>query len=170
MVGDQDTSKQRAWTLMSGFTLVELIVTLIVVGILAAFVAPRFFGTHGFEEGGFYDETISVLRYAQKAAIAQRRLVCVNFTAKTVALRIAKSFGATDCNGVNGIDMVGPNGNLYAVDASADTKYRNADINFSPVPTALTFDPLGRPSAAATIQVAGFTKTITVEVETGYVH
>lgn len=155
---------------MSGFTLVELVVTLIIIGILAAFVAPRFFGTHGFEERGFYAETLSALRYAQKSALAQRRLVCVAFTDKTISLRIATNFGAANCSGANGVDLVGPDGHAYAVDANADTKYRNADIKFSPVPGALTFDAQGRPGAAATVQVAGFSQAITVEAETGYVH
>lgn len=151
----------------AGFTLVELVATLVVVGILAAFVAPRFLGGHGFEERGFYDETLSVLRYAQKSAVAQRRLVCVAFTAKTVTLTIASANPAANCN----TDLTSPNGSApYIVDASAVSKYGNADVKFSPVPATLTFDPLGKPGAAATIQISGFPQAITVEAETGYVH
>lgn len=150
----------------AGFTLVELVVTLIIVGVLAAFVAPRFFGTHGFEERGFHDETLSALRYAQKAAIAQRRQVCAEFPDdKTVRLRIATANpGACNAN------LAGPDGTPYVVDATADTKYRNADVKFSAVPATITFDPLGRPNAASTISVANLTALITVEAETGYVH
>jgi MSHA pilin protein MshC len=151
----------------AGFTLVELVVTLIIVGVLAAFVAPRFFGTHGFEERGFHDETLSALRYAQKAAIAQRRLVCVGFTIQTVTLSIASANPAAACN----TPLNGPDGKPVAVDATADTKYRNANVRFAALPAALTFDPLGRPtSGAASIQVAGLARTIKVEAETGYVH
>ncbi|MDP2826999.1 MAG: prepilin-type N-terminal cleavage/methylation domain-containing protein [Sulfuricellaceae bacterium] len=152
----------------AGFTLVELVVTLVMIGILAAFAAPRFFGTHGFEERGFYDETLSALRYAQKAAIAQRRLVCVEFPdAKTVRLRIASANPAAACN----TDLTGPDGKTpYTIDATADTKYRNADVKFSPVPATIYFDPLGKPGAGATINVANFASPIKVEAETGYVH
>jgi MSHA pilin protein MshC len=152
---------------MTGFTLIELIVTLIMIGILAAVAAPRFFGTHGFEERGFHDEVLFALRFAQKAAVAQRRLVCVQFPdVKTVTLRISAAYPAAACD----TDLAGPDGTTpYTIDATANTKYRNADVQFSPVPATVSFDPLGRPGAAATIFVANFPAAITVAAETGYV-
>jgi len=65
----------RASTLnrLAGFTLVELIVTMVIVGVLAAVVMPRFMGREGFESRGFFDQAQSVVRYAQKTAIAQHR-------------------------------------------------------------------------------------------------
>ena len=160
-------SKTPGLTWVAGFTLIELIVVMVLISILAVFVAPRFLGGHGFEARGFYDETQSALRYAQKAAIAQRRLVCVAFTAKTVTLTIASANPAVGCN----INLSGPDGSTpYTINASNVTKYGSVDVKFSPVPAALSFDPLGKPSAGATIVVNGFSPAITVETETGYVH
>lgn len=160
-----------------GVTMVELVVTLIIVGILAAFVVPRFFGTHGFEERGLYDETLAALRYAQKTAVASRRLVCVNLTAQTVGLRIAATNPATtaNCSGAADLDLTGPDGTTpYKIDTTVEgtTKYRNATVKFKngAFPSTLTFDPLGKPNAGTTIEVENFAANIRVEAETGYVH
>src|SRR6267378_3108375 len=66
-----------------GFTLPELVMTIVVVGILAVMAAPRFVSWTGFASRGFYDEAQGVVRLAQKTAIAWRRtiFVCVSATA-----------------------------------------------------------------------------------------
>ena len=69
----------------------ELIVILVIVGILAVTAIPRFFDSKIFESRGFHDETQSLLRYAQKAAVAQRRTVCVAVSATGVALTISNT-------------------------------------------------------------------------------
>ena len=48
-----------------GFTLVELIMTMIVIGILGAVAAPRFFNTNVFQSRGFADQAQATLRYAR---------------------------------------------------------------------------------------------------------
>ena len=139
-----------------GFTLIELTVTMVIVVVLAATIAPRFYDIDVFQTRGFADQVQATLRYAQKAAIAQRRYVCAAFTASPD--RLALTVGATSVCG-NALNL--PTGNINYIDAPSG-------VSFSMTPASVVFDTLGRPDAAASAIVG--TTTITVEAETGYVH
>ena len=54
----------------SGVTLVELVLVLVVIGIVAAFAAPRFFDDRTFLQRGYYEELVAGLSYAQRLAVA----------------------------------------------------------------------------------------------------
>jgi len=64
-----------------GFTLIELITCIIIMGILSAMVAPQFFNGAPFSERGYADELAYAMRYAQKIAIATQCPVAVTSTA-----------------------------------------------------------------------------------------
>lgn len=154
----------------SGFTLIELVVTMMVVAIVSFTAIARFSGTDTFDRREFYDETLAVLRYAQKLAIAQRRHVCVTFSSTTVRLKTATVSGvAADCLIA---ELISPAG----VTPFRVTARGAASFVMSPVPPInFYFDALGVPGgiggASQTIQVSGLSGfSITVERETGYVH
>jgi MSHA pilin protein MshC len=55
---------------MRGYTVVELVVVIVILGVIAAIAGPRFFGTRTFAERGYADEVAAAMRYAQKIAVA----------------------------------------------------------------------------------------------------
>lgn len=150
-----DTVRQR------GFTLVELVVTMVVIGILAIAVIPRMDLLRGFDEIGFRDQFRATLEYARKSAVAQRRNVRVNIAGGVVTLTIDTDIPEGVGAGSYGRSLTLPGSNGNTISAPAG-------VTLAPDAT-LTFDPLGRPSAGASFSVTGG-GNITVEAETGYVH
>lgn len=146
----------RENNMQRGFTLVELIMTLVIVGILAVAAAPRFFDVNVFKSKGFADQLQAALRYAQKEAIAQRRYVCVALAASSITL----TTGATAACGTN---LALPEGGNSITAPSGVTLSSSPSSSFN-------FDALGRTALKQTITVSGATNSIVVEAETGYVH
>ncbi|MET0265395.1 MAG: type II secretion system protein [Duganella sp.] len=64
----------------NGFTMVELIMVMVLMGILAAVGVSRFFDQRTFEARAYADQAAGLIRYAQKLAIAQNRPVFVRST------------------------------------------------------------------------------------------
>lgn len=147
----------------SGFTMVELIVVMVIAGILAAVLIPRWQGGSGFEARQFRDETAAALRLAQKSAIAARRTVCATLNSGQASFQISTTFGPTNCSAANALN--GPGGTPLQVTAPGGVTY--ADF-----PASIVFDAAGRPVLGrATITVSNLANLpITVEAETGYVH
>lgn len=141
----------------AGFTLVELVVIIALLGIVAAVAVPRFFQASTFESRGFYDKAVAVVRLAQKTAVAWRRDVFVCVTASQVTAGTAGGC-ATPLT--------------YPVSGAPATETAPSGVTLNPV--SFSFDGLGRPSAGVTITftstIAGDSaRSITVAAETGYV-
>jgi MSHA pilin protein MshC len=47
----------------AGYTIVELVTVIVILGVLGAIAGPRFFGTRVFSERGYADEVASAMRY-----------------------------------------------------------------------------------------------------------
>lgn len=157
-----------------GFTLIELIMVLLLLGILAVFALPRIDLTRGFDEVGFHNAVRSTLEFARKSAVAQRRNVQVTRAGNNLTLLIAND----SPEGANALNFAGANGRPLPL-PTPDRHCTGGEINqlCAPVnatyalggPGALVFSPLGRPNAAAVYTVTN-QPDITVEAETGHVH
>lgn len=99
-----------------GFTLVELVTVMILLGVLAAVAVPRLMSGGGVSSTVFRADVVSALRYAQKAAVSHRRIVCATVSASAVTLRIASTnppapgTPALSCD----TDLPSPDGTPYA--------------------------------------------------------
>ncbi len=154
-----------------GLTLTELIVTLVLVGVLAVFVAPRFSGMIVVRERSEYDKVLSAITYARKAAIAKRRYTCVSVSGAVVALTIDANPPESTATPFGGVCPFGTALDLPSRDrdctASNQTCLKHSTV--SATPGQFQFDPLGRASTTVSITMPGHSP-ITVEGETGYVH
>lgn len=149
---DKVGSRKTAARAEAGFTLIELIVIMIILGVLAVAILPRFASTEGFESRGFRDETVALLRYAQKSAVAQRRAVCVALNPGGAALTIDTD-GNGSCDAALTLPMTPRGGSGLAGGGGG-----------------FNFLPSGATSVAAVpaITVTG-ASNIAVDAETGYV-
>lgn len=136
-----------------GFTMVELVVTMVIIGIMAFVALPKFDSLGAFDARGFRDQTVSTLRFAQKTAIAQRRAVCVTTSGTGVTLTIAAA--ATDSSGCSGATLNPP------FTAKAGTGLAVTSFNFL---------RKGETDATSnvTLTVSG-ADDISIDYETGYV-
>ena len=150
-----------------GFSLVELISIIVLTGVLYVFAAPGMFDTQSIVAIGLHDETLSFLRFAQKNAVAQRRLVCVEFTENSVALYNSTLPDANSCNS----SLKGPGGEMPGVvTGKENAAYEITPRNFNFDGSGRPVDPTGAAMLRQSIHVKLAESAIIVEPVTGYVH
>jgi MSHA pilin protein MshC len=145
-----------------GFTLVEMIVTLIIVALIAAVAGPRFFDINTFRESGFYDETMSAVRYAQKYAVASGCTVRVQTTATGFNLYRPAAVGNCNTPGSYTTLLADPSGNATAFTRTAPSGVALTAADF-------TFSASGTASVAPSITISVGGRQLTVIGETGFV-
>jgi len=154
---------------MPGFTLIELVMVLLIIGVLAVFVIPRLDLLRGFDEIGYRDKVRGTLEFARKSAVAQRRNVNVNLSGNDLILTVAADVPEGAAGTTYGRALVLPSPDRLCAGQPVNQVCAPDGITLTG-PANLQFSPLGRPSAAATYTVGGAVpEVITVEAETGHV-
>jgi len=146
-----------------GYTLIELVVVISILGILAATMGPRFFDQSAFSQRGYADELASALRAAQKAAVITGCAAKLTLTSTTYAVNQQAATG-NNCNAASSsytTPLLGADGAAIAGSAPSST-------TASPVGSFL-FDTQGRLSSSPGTTLTIGARTITIDAGSGFV-
>lgn len=148
----------------AAFTLIELVMVIMLLGILSATALPRFFSVSTYQQQVFFDDTLNAVRYAQKLAVATTCNVQVSVSANTYTL--SRPADQTQCSNNAAVFSL-----AVRNPGSGEASYSHAEtgVSLTSNPSSFYFDALGRASANVAITVAG-TKTINVVSDTGFVY
>jgi MSHA pilin protein MshC len=142
--------------------MLELVIVIVIAGILSFMAVGRLNDTGEVNAHGFAEQIAGSLRFAQEAAVAQRRLLYVNVNAASGQLSACLDSSSTCAQ-----PLAAPGGGNLAVQAPTGVVLSTNTAQFS-------FDGLGRPSTGSQIQIQvsasdGQQFTVTVEPDSGYV-
>ncbi len=136
----------------NGFTLVELIVTIIIISILGTFAFVRFSGNSGFAEVTFQERLVSALRNVQQRAMQDTREVAANGQEIIYQFNFSTSppaFGpSTDLFGSPQISF-DINENFLSTDDFNEISSENVSLSLSDQSSSFSFvrfDDTGKPT------------------------
>jgi MSHA pilin protein MshC len=153
-------------TRQDGFTLVELVLVIVILGVIAVYAAPRF-NRDAFDAAAAADELTEAIRYTQEMAMTHSGYdedgdgnldnyrITISASGYTVTL--------VDSNSSSNVRNPVTKGASYTESWSG--------ISLSPT-TTINFDSRGRPDLGAdatiTLTAGGDTETVVVEQTTGF--
>lgn len=146
-----------------GFTLIELVVILLIAGILAIAVIPRFAGRTGYAAREFHDRAVSALRYGARLASATRCNVTVVLAAGNPPSFSVQQPAGASCSGSQPAPAPTGSGGYASTADNGVALSGGATVTFTP---SLTASPSGFP---VTVSGGGFSGSINVIPATAYV-
>ncbi|MBW3568090.1 MAG: prepilin-type N-terminal cleavage/methylation domain-containing protein [Proteobacteria bacterium] len=144
---------------LRGFSLIELVVTIVIISALAVFAMGRFSDEDIFSARGYYDELVSATRFAQRYAVASGCNVRIQINATSYALTMQNAA----CGA--GATVQGPTGEVFAGAAPAG-------VTVTGDTGAYDFDASGVTAGGGTLQVqgGGSIHSFTITADSGFVN
>ena len=149
----------------TGFTLVELVMVIVLLGTLSAVALPKFFEKNTYSERAFFDDTLNAVRYAQKLAVATGCNVQVSISSNSYTLTRQGTSSSTSCPGGSTYTLAVPHPGSGASSYSGT----ESGVTLTSTVSSFIFNALGSVSTDAMLTVNG-SRTISVIAETGFVY
>ena len=151
---------------LTGFTLIEVMIVLVILGIIAAIAVPMYTSAASVQLSVAADMIASDLEYAKSMAISTGKTYQVVFDTA------AESYSIKD-NAGNKIDHPVHIGIKYDVSFASDSRLNKVDIVSTTFGASATikFDYLGSPDNGGTVllRAEGNPMTVIIESVTGYI-
>lgn len=144
-----------------GFTLIELIMAIVILGITTALIIPRLTNVGGANVGVVARQIQSHIRYAQEIAMSKYKAKGITFTP-----------GQRDYSFSPADDPTDPPATQRRIPSNSRVSIDSTSNGANPV--TFTFNSLGEPTSVAGSSVTlrssgGETRTITIQARTGRV-
>lgn len=139
-----------------GFTLIELICCLVIIGILAAATGPRLLDNSGFNAHGYAQEVADAVHEAQAVAVASNCAAEITINAAGYSAMQRAAAGNT-CAAAGGWVMP-----IKRSDGTALSGSPPNGISVTPVPTQIVFGTTGQVTSGtpAALLISPFTVTV----------
>jgi MSHA pilin protein MshC len=148
-----------------GFTFIELVMVIVLVGIIAVYAGTRLGDVTDTKAGAFVDKLRADIRYAQNLAMTRNQQYRVYFNGSGGA----PANGYSVVNNVTSVTALDPAGGGNLIVTLNTGNYSGITVS-TPAGGYIEFNALGAPTAAATVTISPGGQQVTITAKTGAVN